>query len=285
MTAHQLKRTLLAAEGWLDLGMPEDAAAELDELGPGLATHPAVLTMRVRIFMAAESWNAAVEVAKRLVEKIPEDPEAFYAAIAEAGVLAKFSHPGDGTKSHGELDYSEAGDRAVQLMEVRSEKEEQAYIRALRNGWHLAPEGSDDTHSPNWVNAKSWTGILAPGLSTGNILDALRARHCYSSLDRNCRLSFTVCGAVMGDIAVKPVEAADVRVTVEDPDEGDKVAKFELYEDGVAVESHEPADSGGQWSVKHRAAPGSRHYFVKVTQADGDMLWSAPVWLAVVRWK
>ena len=41
----------------------------------------------------------------------------------------------------------------------------------------------------------------------------------------------------------------------------------------------------GRWAVKWKAAPGSRHYFVKVTQTDGDMLWSAPVWLAVVRWK
>jgi len=215
----------------------------------------------------------------------PQDPEAFYAAIAEAGVLAKFNHPGDGTRSHGGLAYSEAGDRAVQLMEVRSEKEEQAFIRALANGWHVAPDGSDDTHSPNWGNARSWTGILAPGLSQQAILAALQSRHCYSSLDRNCRLSFEVCGGVMGDIVIKPVEVAAVRVAVEDPDAGDKVAKFELYEDGEVVESHEPADGGGQWSVKHKAVPGSRHYFVKVTQTDGDMLWSAPVWLAVVSWK
>ncbi|MCF7730605.1 MAG: CehA/McbA family metallohydrolase [Akkermansiaceae bacterium] len=216
----------------------------------------------------------------------PQDPESFYAAIAGAGVLAKFNHPGDGSKSHGGLAYSEAGDKAIQLMEVRSDQEEKAFIRALGLGWHIAPDGSDDTHSPNWGNVKSWTGILAPGLSQQAILAALKARHCYSTLDRNCRLSFEVCGAVMGDILGKPVEVAEVRVAVEDPDAGDKVAKFELFEDGVVVESHEPAGGGGQWAVSHKAAPGSHHYFVKVTQADGDMLWSAPVWLAVVvSWK
>jgi hypothetical protein len=27
-------------------------------------------------------------------------------------------------------------------------------IRALDKGWHIAPEGSDDTHSPNWGNVR-----------------------------------------------------------------------------------------------------------------------------------
>jgi hypothetical protein len=37
--------------------------------------------------------------------------------------------------------------------------------------------------------------------------------------------------------------------------------------------------------VNHKAAPGSHHYFVKVTQTDGNLLWSAPVWVTVVFWK
>ena len=168
-------------------------------------------------------------------------------------------------------------------MEVRNEKEEQAYVRALQKGWHLAPDGSDDTHGPNWGNVKSWTGILAPGLSRACIWDALQARHCYSTLDRNCRLSFEVCGAVMGEIVGKPVEEVEVSVVVDDPDPGDKVAKIELIEDGEVVDVHEPGGASVEWSVKREAAPGEHFYFAKVTQADGDMLWSAPVWVTVVK--
>ena len=211
----------------------------------------------------------------------PKDPQAFYEAIAAAGVVAKFNHPGDGTKSHAALEYSKAGDKAIQLMEVRSEKEEQAFIRALQKGWHLAPDGSDDTHGPNWGNARAWTGILAPGLSRSNIWSALQSRHCYSTLDRNCRLSFEVCGAVMGEIVGKPVEAAEISVVVEDPDAADTAAKIELFEDGKVVGVHEPGAAPATWSVKRKATPGSHHYFVKVTQTDGDMLWSAPVWVTV----
>ena len=172
-------------------------------------------------------------------------------------------------------------------MEVRNAKEEeQAFIRALQKGWHLAPDGSDYTHGPNWGKARAWTGILAPGLSRANVWDALQNRHCYSTLDRNCRLTFEVCGAVMGDIVGKPVETVEVRVVVKDPDAADTVAKIELFEDGKVVDVHEQESMRVEWSVKRKSAPGSHFYFVKVTQTDGDMLWSAQVWLAaVVSWK
>jgi hypothetical protein len=103
---------------------------------------------------------------------------------------------------------------------------------------------------------------------------------------RNPRVGIRIIGDVGQSVIVgKPVEAAEVRVAVEDPDPADKVAKIELFEDGTVVESHEPADGGGQWTVNHKAAPGSHHYFVKVTQTDGNLLWSAPVWVTVVFWK
>ncbi len=122
----------------------------------------------------------------------PADPKAFYKAAADAGVVTKFNHPGDGSKTHEGLAYSEIGDRTVQLMEVRSNDEQVALVRALNNGWHLAPEGSDDTHSANWGRVRSWTGIYAPGLSKLNILDALSKRRCYSTQDRNCRLTYRI---------------------------------------------------------------------------------------------
>ena len=112
----------------------------------------------------------------------PTDPQEFYKAAADAGVVTKFDHPGDGSVTHDGLAYSEIGDKTVQLMEVRNATEEKAFIRALNNGWHIAPEGSSDTHGPDWGNTGPWTGIYAPGLSKQNILEALAKRRCYSTL-------------------------------------------------------------------------------------------------------
>lgn len=37
-------------------------------------------------------------------------------------------------------------------------------------------------------------------------------------------------------------------------------------------------DIGGK-PVKREATPGAHHYFGKLTQMGGDLIWSAPVWL------
>jgi hypothetical protein len=211
----------------------------------------------------------------------PADLAGFYKTAADAKVVCKFNHPGRGDKVFGGLEYSQIGDRAVQLMEVRKEEEEQAYIRALKLGWHIAPDGSDDTHRPNWGSAYAWSGILAPGLSKRNVLHALKNRHCYSTLDRNCILLFKVNGATMGDIIEYPVKTVAVVIAVNDPDTDDQITKIELLEDGVVVQTDQPNSNRRQWKTRFGPKPGKHYYFVKVTQKDGNLIWSAPVWVTV----
>jgi hypothetical protein len=211
----------------------------------------------------------------------PLDLSAFYKAAADARVICKFNHPGDGSKVFNGLAYSETGDRALQLMEVRRPTEEQAYIRALQLGWHIAPDGSDDTHGPNWGSRFAWSGILAPGLTKRNILDALAKRRCYSTLDRNCILRFKINGANMGEIIEEPAIAVAVMVAAIDPDADDVISKIELFEDGVIVQTDEPKSNRRRWNTRFRPKAGAHFYFVKLTQKDGNMMWSAPIWLTV----
>ncbi len=208
----------------------------------------------------------------------PTNLEAFYQAAADANVIVKFNHPGTGTNVFNALAYSEVGDKAVELMEVRRSEEEQAYIRALNLGWHLGPDGSDDTHSPNWGKTRAWTGIWAPGLSRRNIWEALKARRTFSSTDRNCRLLFRANDAEMGTILAEPVSSLNVTVAVEDPDANDKTAKIALFQDGQVIETTEPGTAAAQWSRKVDVKPGPHYWFVKVTQADTNFVWSAPIW-------
>ena len=128
---------------------------------------------------------------------------------------------------------------------------------------------------------RSWTGILAPGLSKQNVLHALAKRHVYSTLDRNCKLTFQVNGATMGDIIEEPVQKVRVRVVVDDPDKGDKTARIELFEDGMVIYVHDPNAVECWWEPARLSKPGKHYYFAKVTQADGNLLWSAPIWVTV----
>lgn len=211
----------------------------------------------------------------------PTDLAGLYKTAAEAGVTCKFNHPGTGEKVFNGMAYSEIGDKAVQLMEVRRPQEEAAYIRALKLGWHIAPDGSDDTHNPSWGSGFAWSGVLMPGLSKRNVLDALKNRRCYSTRDRNCKLRFTVNGATMGRIIPNPAGNVKVMVMVNDPDQGDQIAKIEVFEDGMVVQTDEPKSNKRRWMTTFKPEPGKHFYFVKITQVDENILWSAPVWVTV----
>ena len=212
----------------------------------------------------------------------PADPAGVLRGLAAAGVVAKFNHPGDGTKSHAGLAYSEVGDKAVQLMEVRSDKEEQAFIRALDNGWHIAPEGSDDTHSPNWGNSGTWTGIRGAGAvqaeRAGRPEEPPRATRPWTAT-AGCTSRSTVPS--MGTILERAGQTVEVSVVVEDPDARTTSAKIELFEDGEVVETDEPNAADREWRTTRTPEPGKHYYFAKVTQADGNLIWSAPVWVTV----
>jgi len=67
-----IDRTLLAAQGYIELDMPADALAELDALGPDECEIEAVLQMRLFILMKTRSWDEALAMCRRLRELYPE---------------------------------------------------------------------------------------------------------------------------------------------------------------------------------------------------------------------
>ena len=67
------------------------------------------------------------------------------------------------------------------------------------------------------------------------MLDALAKRHVYSTLDRNCKLTFLLNGTTMGNVIEEPVTKVNARAVVDDADIRATTAKTELYEDGHVV--------------------------------------------------
>ena len=65
---------LRAAEGWLELGNPVEALAELEGLTPSSLEQPEVLHMRWQVLAAARRWEEALETAAKLVHVAPEVP-------------------------------------------------------------------------------------------------------------------------------------------------------------------------------------------------------------------
>ena len=63
---------LWAATGWLDLGVPAEAEAELDKVSKDFQSHPDVLEVRWLILAQTKRWETALTVARALLEGAPE---------------------------------------------------------------------------------------------------------------------------------------------------------------------------------------------------------------------
>ena len=63
---------LAAAEGWLELGAPEEAFNELNQLSPTARDHPDGLHLLWATHAANEDWQAALDVSEQLVTSAPD---------------------------------------------------------------------------------------------------------------------------------------------------------------------------------------------------------------------
>lgn len=208
----------------------------------------------------------------------PAGLDDFFKEAAAHNVVLQVNHAASAKWNFNGLPYNEAGDKVVRLFEVRRDEEDEVFRRALASGWHVAPTGTDDSHSAEW-GVRAWTGVLMPGLSKANLLDALRQRRVYSTTDRNCRLRFELNGAKLGEILAEPQDSVNITVQVEDPDAQDSLARVEILADGEVIKTLQPGGTKVEEMLVAQPAPGAHYYYVRVVQTDGQKLWSAPIWV------
>lgn len=63
---------LLAALGWLELGLPAEAGEEIARITSENLEHPDVLEVRWEICAAGRRWDTGLQLAERLLEVAPE---------------------------------------------------------------------------------------------------------------------------------------------------------------------------------------------------------------------
>ncbi len=63
---------LLGAIGWIELGLPAEAHAELSRIAGTFQQHPDVLDVRWQVCAALEDWDQALAVAEALVTLAPQ---------------------------------------------------------------------------------------------------------------------------------------------------------------------------------------------------------------------
>jgi hypothetical protein len=73
-------RTLLAATGWFELGLADEALVELETLPTDARTRRDVLELKLAAQMVNQSWNPASDTARLLCLKAADEPVFFLRA-------------------------------------------------------------------------------------------------------------------------------------------------------------------------------------------------------------
>ena len=220
--------------------------------------------------------------------------QAYYKLLSQTeGVdsISQFNHPGTTFGNFIDFGYWDAVvDTRMYMVEVGNGEGQigaggyypsyEQYIMALDKGWHVAPTNNQDNHKGRWGNANDARDvILTDDFSESGIYAALRARRMYATEDKNLELDYTVNGNMMGSIIDVP-EKLNFEISFNDPDRTDSIAKVELVvNSGKVAYTWDSAADLTKGSVSVELAPEYTYYFVRVTEADGDLAVTAPVWV------
>ncbi len=235
-------------------------------------------------------------LADTLTEKT--DYASLYTLMRQRGWVGQFNHP----SSSGQflingvpLGYSADGDQAMVLCEIlntsafsvnTTETEtgrsnyESACKKALESGFHVAFSTNQDNHCANWgASYTNRTGVLIPTgtpLTQASFVAALKARRVFASMDKNSQLVLTANGRIMGERFANngPLNlVANFANTA-----GQGVASVSIIE-GVPGRNGTPTELSTSASTTITPSVGEHYYYAKVTQTDGKILWSAPIWV------
>ena len=220
--------------------------------------------------------------------------QAYYKLLSQTeGVdsISQFNHPGTTFGNFIDFGYWDAVvDTRMYMVEVGNGEGQigaggyypsyEQYIMALDKGWHVAPTNNQDNHKGRWGNANDARDvILTDDFSESGIYAALRARRMYATEDKNLELDYTVNGNMMGSIIDVP-EKLNFEISFNDPDRTDSIAKVELVvNSGKVAYTWDSAADLTKGSVSVELAPEYTYYFVRVTEGDGDLAVTAPVWV------
>jgi hypothetical protein len=176
------------------------------------------------------------------------------------------------------------------LLPARTANYQGHYVAdALEKGWVLGLLASSDDHGghpgcTDWLRVEwGWPGglvaVMAPELTREAIWEALWNRRCYGTTGARIIVEFRVDGEPMGSVlegnAFSGSHRLEARIF------GTSALRTVEVLRGREVIHIESSDSPSlQLDLQDGPPPGAaNYYYLRVTQADGEMAWCSPVWV------
>ena len=221
--------------------------------------------------------------------------KAYYALLSQpegADSLSQFNHPGSTFGTFSDFSYWDALiDSRIFMVEVGNGEGQigaggyypsyEYYTMALDKGWHVAPTNNQDNHKGKWGNANDARDvILTDDFSEQGLYDAIRALRMYATEDKNLELTYTVNDLPLGSSLTEVPDKLDIRVQVSDPDAADAISKVEvIVNSGKVAYTWDNAAALAAGDLSCTLDPDYSYYYIRVTEADGDLAVTAPVWV------
>ena len=221
--------------------------------------------------------------------------KAYYSLLSRpegAGSLSQFNHPGSTFGTFSDFAYWDAViDTRIQMVEVGNGEgaigaggyfpSYEYYTMALDKGWHLAPTNNQDNHKGKWGNANNARDVvLTDDFSEQGIYKAIQDMRMYATEDKNLEIYYSVNGNLLGSTISEVPEKLNFSVQVSDPDGSDSIQKVELIvNSGKVAYTWDDAAVLASGDLSCELNPEYTYYYVRVTQNDGDLAVTSPVWV------
>ncbi len=284
-------------DGWENAAIGEDAAAVSTEWAAARQAAEAATTETfLALFGYEMTWREDQQLGhlntfftpgfqardQAAYKKYGSALENYYDTLLTVpGSVSQFNHPGTQFGDFQDFGHHTGErDEAVQLLELGTGKNFcSLYDRALAQGWHVAPTCSQNSHFGAWGSESDCrTAVYAPALTEEGLRQGIQARRVYATEDRDLVLDFEIHGHKMGSRVSRLSLGSWTRLTATLLDPTDEaIGIVEVISGGECFASQRLDASQGTLTFE---LPTDRdHYYLRITQPDGDRAVSAPIWL------
>ncbi|MGG3560211.1 DUF4350 domain-containing protein [Neobacillus rhizosphaerae] len=232
-----------------------------------------------------------------------QDLNQYYAwVLTYDNIVAQFNHPDMSANAFNNfMPYDQKVDKLFTMLEVGNgsghygyANAEKKFFSALDLGWHIAPTYGEDNHDGTWGQTMNRTVIVSKDLNQPSLLHAMQNMRVYMEEDPNFALDVLANGQYMGSVVtgntlkfdIKGSDAvaesnaiAEYNFLPGDYKSDDRVQKVELISNGSkVVDTYEPMTKDFTWNPEVTVTGGQQWFVVKITQMDGEQIYSSPIW-------
>ena len=207
--------------------------------------------------------------------------ENYYDTLSRVpGSISQFNHPGSALGNfHNFSNYQTQYDNVMHLIEVGDQGSldgYEYYVKALDNGWHLAPSCNQNNRDSAINISGSRTAVLCEQLTEESLFQAIRDHRVYATQDADLSIVYNLNGSLMGS-TLHETETLQAEITISDPTDS-SIGLVEVIADGGTVVASQTVNTAkGTLSL---SIPGGYHYyFLRITQPDQQQAVTAPVWV------